>query len=192
MVPPREGDIRPTTLYGGRNLEALAVGARQKSIRLLVAEEDFPGRIEPQPPADPVLHFVDRQTVLLQMLLCPPQRLRRDLVVSEKGPGIVEWFCRAQAIAYVAQMAQGAGQVPLEDVSVQQFWLAVPHGLDEVGEVVAAAVEPGQHFPLGRKSHSVETVADEVAVAAMEDVADRGPLVVLGRQAAHLEDQLAV
>src|SRR5207245_10152575 len=107
-VPPREGDIRPTPLYGGRNLEALAVGARPKSIRLLVAEEDFPGRIEPQPPADPVLHLVDCQTVLLQMLLCPLQRLRRDLVVSEKGPGIVEGFCRAQAIAYVTQMAQGA------------------------------------------------------------------------------------
>src|SRR5262249_2606178 len=135
---------------------------------------------------------VDCQTVRPQMLLGPLQRLRRDPVVSEKGPGIVEWFCRAQAIAYVPQMTQGAGQVALEDVRVQQVWLAVAHGLDEVGEVVAATVEPGQHLSLGRKSHSVETVADEVAVAAMEDVADRGPFVVLGRQATYLEDQFAV
>src|SRR5262249_44922616 len=157
--PPPEGDIRPTTLYGCRNLEALAVGTRQKRIRLLVAEEDFPGRIEPQPPADLVLHLVDWQTVLLQMLLGPLQRLCRDLVVSEKGPGTVEGFCCAQAIADVTQMTQGAGEVSLEDVSVQQLWLAVPHGLDEVGEVVTATVEPGQHLSPGRKSHSVESVA---------------------------------
>src|SRR5262249_45583859 len=138
------------------------------------------------------LHFVDGQTVLLQMLLCPLQRLRRDLVVSEKGPGTVEWFCRAQAVVYVTQMTQGAGEVSLEDVRVQQLWLAVSYGLEEVGEVVAATVEPGEHLSPGRKRHSVESVADEVAVAAMEDVADRGPFVVPGRQATHLEDQLAV
>src|SRR5262249_44657716 len=107
----------------------------------------------------------------------------------------------AETVADIAQVAQGAGQVALLDLGVELFLLAAADRLDEVAEVVLATVEGLDDGPvIGERGAAGITRADQVALAAVEDVADEVVAllaleVLVGsvrRQAADLEDQLAV
>src|SRR5262249_30206263 len=90
-------------------------------------------------------------------------------------------------------MAQGAGQMPFEDVAVQQLRFTAAHRRDEVPEMIAAAAELRQHLTVGRVGDGILVAGnDEVTVRAMEDIADLDALVVPADQAAYLEDQLTV
>src|SRR6516165_10825999 len=90
-------------------------------------------------------------------------------------------------------MAQGARQVPFEDVGVQLSGLASTDRLNEVFIVIPAVLERLDHLSLGREGGRFPVaVNDQVAIGAVKDVADLGPQEILGGQTADLEDQLAV
>src|SRR5439155_12499335 len=92
---------------------------------------------------------------------------------------LAEGDLRAQPVRDVAQVAQGGREVPLLDVGGQIARLARAHRLEEVGEVVRAAVEVRDLLPLEIEERAAAVaVADGVALAAVEDVADLGALEV--------------
>ena len=64
-------------------------------------------------------------------------------VVDERLGRGVDVQLAAEPVGDVAQVAVGAGEVPLLDVGVEELAVAGPDGLDEVGEVVAAAGAAG-------------------------------------------------
>ena len=89
--------------------------------------------------------------------------------------------------------------MPFEDVGVEVLDLAAADGGDEVAEVAVArpalglelarrsAAAPALSLPLG-----IELVAGDRALFEVDDVADLLAVVVVGLQAADLEDQLRV
>src|SRR5687767_8475139 len=81
-----------------------------------------------------------------------------------------------------------------ENVGVEVFLLAAANGLDEVAEVVAAALEDFEDpLAVRRERHPAVVIgADYDPLLAVEDVADRGEAQRIGGQAAHLEQQQAV
>src|SRR5207302_2810302 len=97
------------------------------------------------------------------------------------------------------QVAEGAGEVALQDFALQVLAPAAAHRVDEVAEVIAAAVEGGDDLALLIEGHTAVVIRkNQVAVAAVEDVTDLRAggigglhLEGIGRKAADLEDQLA-
>src|SRR5205807_3419959 len=96
-----------------------------------------------------------------------------------------------------AEVAEGARAVALLDLGVELLGVAGEDGLDEVGEVVAAAapLRAGlEGLGVGGAEEGLPPVAvdGEEALRAVEDVADLHALLGVGGEAADLEDQLAV
>ena len=75
-------------------------------------------------------------------------------VVDERLGRGVDVELAAEAVGDVAQVAIGAREVALLDVGVQELVVAGPDGLDEVGEVVAAAAAAGALSPASGRSRS--------------------------------------
>src|SRR5205085_203993 len=71
--------------------------------------------------------------------------------------------------------------------------LAAAHAVQEVAEVVSAAMERGDHLPVVIEGGaSGVAVQDHMAVRSVVDVPDARAAVLVRLEAARLEDQLAV
>src|SRR5262249_47809923 len=135
-----------------------------------------------------------------------PGGLRLLVVAEHLGRlGLAEALLGAEAVADVAQVAQGAEQVAFENVGVEVLDLATAHGLDEVAEVILAAGELLDDLAVVADGDAGSVAgAHQDALAAVEDVADEVVAALAGLrrhllrvgvvagQAAHLEDELAV
>ena len=98
----------------------------------------------------------------------------------------------AQAIADVAQMAQGAGEMPFFDVCVQIAELATLHRFDEVGVVVTATFEIIHKLAIGTEGNATTiAITDDIAIGAHPNIADPCSLIMRRFQAAHFKDQFA-
>src|SRR5438132_686874 len=125
--------------------EALAVFAGQESVRFPVVDERLGLGIDGQPAADAVRCLVQGHLVLLQVLFHAGERLVGFLVVAERPGILAERLYLAQAVTDVAEVAQGARQVALENVGVQLLGLAAADGLDAVAVIpdpVPVVVQP--------------------------------------------------
>src|ERR1019366_5354034 len=81
----------------------------------------------------------------------------------------------------------------LEDFALEVLAATGADGGGEVAVVVAVAGEaPQLAIIVVERPAGIVAGEDDVAVGAMEDVADRGAAVGVGLQAADFEDQLAV
>src|SRR5262249_32612238 len=142
-----------------------------------------------------VRRLVERHLVVLEVRLHPGEGLVGFLVVAEGHGRLAERLRLAEPIADIAQVAQGAGQVAVEDVGVQLFSLATPYRLDEVAivQLIAAAAEAFDLLAVIGEGDAAEVVrADQNAVFAVEDVADAHSLQQIGPETTDLEDQLDV
>src|SRR6516165_4492927 len=147
------------------HLEAPAVFARQHRVGFLVAKESLLGRVKIQLAADAAFDRVEVDLVVFEVLLHTLETIAGILVLGERFWFLAERLLVAEAIADVAQMAQGAGQMALQNVGVEILDLAAADSLDEIAEVVLAAAELGDDLTLGREGDGVAvTGADHVTI----------------------------
>src|SRR5205823_4172817 len=107
---------------------------------------------------------------------------------------LVERDFLAEAVADVAEVAEGGALVADLHVAVQVADLAAADGFNEVAEMIAAGIETGDLLAIevegGAAGIGLSTGRDDVAFVAEPDIADAGALVAFGSQAADFEDDV--
>src|SRR5207245_2526867 len=103
--------------------------------------------------ADLLGRCIEWHTVGLEMLLHAGQSFVGVLVVAKGFALLVERLRLAEAVADVAEVAQGAREMTFEDIGVQLLHLAAADGLEEIAEVIAAAAEFLDHLTVRVERH---------------------------------------
>ena len=169
------------------HLEAFAVFTGQHGVGFLVALESLLRRVEIQLAADATFDRVEVDLVVLEVLFHALETLARVLVLGERSWFLAERLLVAEAIADVAQVAQRAGQMALQNVGVEILDFAAADGLDEIAEVIVAAGELLDDLAIVAVGDGVAVAgADQETFAAVEDVAD-----IIGRLELRLGTLLA-
>src|SRR5579875_751103 len=190
---PQLRNLGMRALHLRRHLESLAIFAGQQGVGLFVIDKNLLGRLHSQLAADAALDCAEVDLVVLEVLFHALEGFASVLVLGEGLRRLAERLFVTEAIADVAQMAQGAGEMAFENVGVEVLDLAAADGLDEVAIMVFAAVEFLDDLALGGESgRFFVTGADHVTVGAVPDIADPGAEQSLGQQSAHLKNQLTV
>ena len=87
-----------------------------------------------------------------QVLERPLAAFRHVFVGLPSGHDVLDLVDRgrlAQVIRNVGQVAVGAGQMPFQDIGMQQFRVASLDRIDEIAEMIAVALELPHQFALG-------------------------------------------
>src|SRR5579884_726839 len=157
-------------LHLRRHLESLAIFAGQQGVGLFVIDKNLLGRLHSQLAADAALDCAEVDLVVLEVLFHALEGFASVLVLGEGLRRLAERLFVTEAIADVAQMAQGAGEMAFENVGVEVLDLAAADGLDEVAIMVFAAVpdiaDPGAEQSLGQESAHLK---NQLTVAVIED-----------------------
>src|SRR5262249_3939056 len=151
--------------------ERLSVLPGQKLVRLRVLEALLGGRERELAPEE-VPRLLELYPVRHQVLFHAAQRLAGRLVVAESPrdlpEDLVERLRLPEAIGNVGQVAQGAREMALENVRSQVLALPAPHAVDEILEVVSAALAGRDRLWLVRVFPVNAAAHDERALGAVK------------------------
>src|SRR5262249_32735618 len=126
--------------------ERLAVVAGQERIGVRVVDEPLGLAVEVELPAGPQVLAVELDPAVLEVFGHAAERLGAELVTGEFAG--LRVFARplAEAVVVVAEVAEAGGNVPDLDLRVELAGVAAADAVDEVGEVVAAALHVARHL----------------------------------------------
>ena len=124
-----------------RDDERFAVLAREESVGLFIVDEFFGFAVHFQERAESSLRHVEVDVVGGKMLFKACQSFERGRVGFERLADFILAGLFAQTIRDVRRVAEGAGEMPFENVGIQVGVFSAADGFDEVSEMILASSE---------------------------------------------------
>src|SRR4051812_28580484 len=123
-----------------------------------------------------------------------PEGVERIAIVAEGRRRRAKSGPRTEPVTDVAQMAQGARKVTLQHFALQIVAPTAANDLHEIVVMVAAAGEAANHRAVvAVGNRAIVTGGDyQIAIGAVEDIADGHAALLLSAQPADFEYQLAI